>query len=405
MPFPITLEFGPKGGSVRLKSMEDARAFAVNEWNKTNWLGFVGQIGDRLGTLDQVTSAWKQYSNSYNNFTVALTQGNESAAESELRQLFSGKLVPISISIEGQLLDHIRSELGSRGALGALCTLCNYRFDANDPLQTRGAIAAHELLSGTGKAARKAVQDSLSGMLARSTQLQRDGENLADELDGRIASTVANQKHRLIRYLRRWRGARLKYSAEIESRVRIQSDGMNSAIADIKAVESTFVEYMRLKAPVVYWRGKAKIHADLACRSAILGSLYALSALFLSVMFGVDYVLKLVTKVIHDTNQWQSAYVVLALVAFVATIVFWMGRLLSRYYLSQSHLAIDAEERATMVETYLALTKDNQISDEERILVLGSLFRPSSDGMSNGDGSPDLGIAGLVSRLASGNAK
>ncbi|MBO9557459.1 MAG: hypothetical protein J7515_02600, partial [Caulobacter sp.] len=61
--------------------------------------------------------------------------------------------------------------------------------------------------------------------------------------------------------------------------------------------------------------------------------------------------------------------------------------------------------RAVMVETYLALTQENKIDTSERVLVLGSLFRASSDGLVKDDGAPDVGgLAAMLSKAGAGPA-
>jgi hypothetical protein len=86
---------------------------------------------------------------------------------------------------------------------------------------------------------------------------------------------------------------------------------------------------------------------------------------------------------------------------FITSIVFWAGRILTRLYLSELHLGIDAQERAVMAQTYLALTAEGTVGEEQRSLVLAGLFRGTSDGIVRDDAAPDLGLAALVSRLAS----
>jgi hypothetical protein len=67
--------------------------------------------------------------------------------------------------------------------------------------------------------------------------------------------------------------------------------------------------------------------------------------------------------------------------------------------MSEHHLAVDSEERATMVKTYLALTEKNAADEKERALVLASLFRPTSDGIVKDDAAPDMSPAALLSRV------
>ncbi|WOI45625.1 DUF6161 domain-containing protein [Acidovorax sp. BLS4] len=70
-----------------------------------------------------------------------------------------------------------------------------------------------------------------------------------------------------------------------------------------------------------------------------------------------------------------------------------------RLYLSAHHLRIDADERAVMVQAYLALTNEGKVTEAERVLVLGPLFRPTVDGIVKDDGAPDLSAASILSKL------
>ena len=85
--------------------------------------------------------------------------------------------------------------------------------------------------------------------------------------------------------------------------------------------------------------------------------------------------------------------------ASVAGMVFWVGRLLTRLYLSEHHLRHDAEERAVMTTTYLALTHERAAEETDRQIVLAALFRSTPDGIVKDDGHGDLSIPGLLARL------
>jgi hypothetical protein len=83
----------------------------------------------------------------------------------------------------------------------------------------------------------------------------------------------------------------------------------------------------------------------------------------------------------------------------VTTVVFWIGRILVRMYLSDRHLATDADERRTMIMTFLALTKRQAVDEKDRALVLAAIFRAGSDGIIKEDTGPDTAFATLLSNL------
>lgn len=67
--------------------------------------------------------------------------------------------------------------------------------------------------------------------------------------------------------------------------------------------------------------------------------------------------------------------------------------------MSEHHLAIDAEERATMVLTYLALMERGAAEDKDRALILAPLFRLTSNGIVKDDAAPEFSPAGIASKL------
>jgi hypothetical protein len=309
---------------------------------------------------------------------------------------------PFSESPRGKLLATIRKDFGEMAGIGALAVITEKRFDGNDPSQVRGVIAAHEGLAGTGSTARKSVQDALGSLLKKLAKQQRRAEDKADQLDQRLEAWEIRRKHQFVRLSAAGREARSQFSSSMTSEVERLSKATSDSIVSINAVQRTFEEFMRLKAPVTYWRTKAIEHRDRARVAAVIGMTFTIGLMIYASLSGVHQLISLVETVGKETGQWQSGYVVLTIAASMLTVAFWIGRLISRTYVSHSHLAIDAEERAVMVETYLSLTKDNLVSDAERILVLTSLFRASSDGLVKDDASPDMSIAGFASKLGSG---
>lgn len=71
-------------------------------------------------------------------------------------------------------------------------------------------------------------------------------------------------------------------------------------------------------------------------------------------------------------------------------IVVWIIRLLVKVFLSNLHLLSDAKERETIIMTYLALEREEQVlKKEDKELILPSIFRTSSHGIIKDDSSPN----------------
>lgn len=91
--------------------------------------------------------------------------------------------------------------------------------------------------------------------------------------------------------------------------------------------------------------------------------------------------------------------------AFLLTLslAIWGLRLINRIHLSERNLAQSAEEKKAFVKTYLALTKEGNLNPDQGAIVLGAIFRPTSDGyVSDDSSSVDISAAAVLARVLSG---
>ena len=174
----------------------------------------------------------------------------------------------------------------------------------------------------------------------------------------------------------------------------------NDAVNSIRGVEATYREAMGLQAPVEYWNAKATTHrAKEQSLRGWLAGYFILTVLAMAVVFGVagNFLLN------HTVPVGQQQPIALYLVVtggltVLSTLAFWIGRVLMKLYLSEHHLRNDAEERAVMTTTYLALKHEDAASDTERQIILSALFRNAPDGIVKDDGPSDGLLQALLSR-------
>jgi hypothetical protein len=77
----------------------------------------------------------------------------------------------------------------------------------------------------------------------------------------------------------------------------------------------------------------------------------------------------------------------LSIMLAISSLGIWVTRLTSKIFLSNLHLRADSHERTTMIQTYLALLREGSgPKNEERQLILQTLFRPSTTGFIKEDG-------------------
>lgn len=179
-------------------------------------------------------------------------------------------------------------------------------------------------------------------------------------------------------------------------------EGANRAVEEIQNTDTKYKEFMNLKAPVEYWQGKAEQHKNresLARRLLII--YFPATTLFVGFIFYKIANFLLNSPKLQDGDVPIALYVVVSGgLVILSTLAFWIGRLLTKLYLSEHHLRNDAEERAVMTTTYLALTNDGEAADADRQIVLNALFRPTPDGIVKDEGPNDASLHALIARLA-----
>lgn len=175
--------------------------------------------------------------------------------------------------------------------------------------------------------------------------------------------------------------------------------GVNQRSVDsIRAVESSYREAMALQAPVEYWTTKAnghKVDEEKALHRLFI--YFPVALVLITGLFGASAIYLLS---VPQAKLPPGLYVIASAgLASAAGLLFWIGRLLTKLYLSEHHLRHDAEERAVMTTTYLALTAEQAASDADRQIILTSLFRTTSDGIVKEEGTLDPSLASLIAKI------
>lgn len=179
----------------------------------------------------------------------------------------------------------------------------------------------------------------------------------------------------------------------VRSRHQADRAEMTMLKSDLQNTIKALLEDMRLKAPVEYWTKKKSEHID-GFKKIINTLIIYVAITFFAFIGFTNPLLEKITQSSHEAK-----ILIGALVLSFITILFWAGRILVRLMLSHIHLATDAGERATMVQTYLALTKENVTSEGDRSIVLSALFRQTTDGVVKDDGSTDVSLSALLAKF------
>jgi Family of unknown function (DUF6161) len=160
------------------------------------------------------------------------------------------------------------------------------------------------------------------------------------------------------------------------------TDLVESHNKELASLRKTFREELALRAPAEYWNAKRIKHTKYSWRTGIL-SFLGIGASGYGLYWLIGDLLKN-TAPSASPDNWR-----VALLALVGLFAIWAVRLIVRMFLSNLHLASDADERVVMVKTYLSLIEgDHLSSNEDRQLLLKALFRPTTDGLVKDEGIP-----------------
>jgi hypothetical protein len=251
-------------------------------------------------------------------------------------------------------------------------------FDGRDTASWRGFIEglsekfgllpASEERHQAAKRSMDALLESTAQTLGEKISAYGELHRNYDELATKIADAEARHQ--------------TDFAALIEASQKKHDEAVEAHQVEMKALQKTFSEAMALRAPVDYWNERKSHHER---RSKVTGRFAFGSMAVLAVGLGVIayWVLSNLTPD-GKPEAWR-----VAVIGLVGVLGVWAVRLIVRLFLSNAHLATDANERVTMVKTYLALMEADKLpTDDDKKLILQALFRPASDGMVKDEGLP-----------------
>ncbi|WP_430397040.1 DUF6161 domain-containing protein [Ferrovibrio sp.] len=152
---------------------------------------------------------------------------------------------------------------------------------------------------------------------------------------------------------------------------------------EIDALKVQHDAILKYEKAAQFWGEKARRHR--------MGSFIALAGFIVIggtyTIFGL-YSFANILSALPKNNSGEIGLSTVILVSAIVLPALWTLRLLARFSVENFSLGNDAEERRTMMETFLSLigNPEAKIQGEERMLVLRSVFRPAS--ASKDEGAP-----------------
>ncbi|QHP70005.1 hypothetical protein EI171_23535 [Bradyrhizobium sp. LCT2] len=283
---------------------------------------------------------------------------------------------------------HRLAQQDPEAAAAALAVLTGLDHQINDNLfesrhsLRRGRAVGYAILANVDPEMMDALKISAESIRAG---LVRD----ADDLSNVLSNAVATSRQTM---------------SAIAEQAQAQRDGIQESTAratesnqatfeklksDLQGITAAYEIQMQLRGPVRYWQVRAAQHRKSSCYASIALVIFAIVAV--SVLWCLFERAASHLPTGGEAIPYAALFKSTAFALLMTSILFWAARILLRIYLSAYHLATDAEERRTMIMTFLALTKSQSVEEKDRALILTALFRPGSDGIVKDDAAPEVG--------------
>ncbi len=161
----------------------------------------------------------------------------------------------------------------------------------------------------------------------------------------------------------------------------------NKQKENIKDLENTYEQLLKLKGPAKYWSSRA-----VKLKKEGWRALYGLIGLVLITSIPLYALLWLTPEGMLASFSQDNTTAIrwsILFITFISLFIFVI-RILNRVTFSAFHLARDAEEREQLTYVYLALVKEATISEKEKELIMQSLFSRADTGLLKEDSSPTM---------------
>lgn len=383
-------------GGIEFRSWKSVQKFLKEEQEFWSWLKPGDQDTDQFG----VATRFAQEIQTTTNVVESDIEQNYQLSEviDDLSPYRSDGFLIYSRSSQGFLIEDIRSSHGDSAAAFAygLMKRVHGISSASTVEHLRGAMLA--------------AFPSMIEPAKLALRLSNERSNIREALrrfTERFEQERLEQDHHARRFFDRLRRVSIK---ALRNRRRF-FDGQrdewqqraDASVASIGATETAYKEAMKLQASVEYWREKAVEHENKQTKALVqLMIFFPVSLILILIAFGAAGWFVIYHAESHQGQVPTALYVVLSGgLAVLSTMVLWIGRLLTKLYLSEHHLRNDAEERAVMTTTYLALTKEHAAEEADRQIVLSALFRATPDGIVKDDGPGDASLQGVIAKALS----
>jgi hypothetical protein len=386
----IGIEPGENCGRIAIRKQADALAWVdaeSAEWSRlfTGIEQTIGLSNPNAAILRQIQERWHQLFSTIRQLAERVSRREEPQDILELKGLLSDRYeiecrVPLANSLHFAELTRL-AQKSPLECLGILA--CIWRVDPPDAdLRNLLANAIHFLFC-------REIPRTTEAWAAQMARLVDHSQQTAESLQLRFSGIQNDIK---------------QTKSDVDGFSATSKSQWNDFLAEAKKskaqIEDLYEQKLATHAAVSYWTGRA---AESRTRERWwLGTtIVAMAATAgIAVVWG-QFRLNGVGLPPTPTGDGKSAAPLSDVLLFltsgrvlVIALCVWCIRLCVRNYLAALHRRADSDERAVMVQTYLALLKDDDIKTNPELTktmlpsMLSAIFRHSSDGFVRDDAIP-----------------
>ena len=387
-PEPFLAIHRTQRAMIVLATASDAAAFLSEE--EKLWAWTREPVEASHGSINNCISRYRA-DNWMPSLKQALVQNSENFKQA-MRQRYQQEHMLCNLDLESQALQ-VLSEPDRVVAAVALATVHGEapfqdpNFFRSDIRNRIGVAHGNALLAGLDP---RILDGTNRKLLESRSSIELEAQRIRSLID--TQQKIGNQSTEEIKSAAHALGA--AHEAAFSKAESERAETYQRLQSELEATLRAFEVRMQLQAPVKYWKTRALEYRTAARWSLtvlILFSIASVTSLYLLYETAASHLPTDSTAIPYAALFRASAFALL-----MTSIAFWAGRVMLRIYLGARHLTTDAEERRTMITTFLALTKRASVSDEDRKLILAALFRPGTDGLVKEESAPDTVFAALM---------
>ncbi len=371
----FSLELGEFNGKVTFKDIAELQKWHQDQREFFSWIGQVaGQNKNLSGLWNHLNQKWKQIDQWINQARPHEGTDQEesqfTALSNQTQGLYAQNQLLSNASPRAKFIEELR-ESDSVVAAFVLNYYLGLGIQPNDYKALEGAFVAlqfHKGIKSNISAEQEALKDLRNKWQEELNVVQEDFSKLSSE----EASLIETHQKKI---------------SELEKTF---EEAIKTGQEKLNDIAESYDQKMALQSSVDYWGKKKTAHDKLA---KIFGYVSLSTGIVVSIILGI--VAYNLLEGIEKPEFWR-----LGILAVLASFGVWAVRILVRIFLSNLHLSSDADERITMIKTYIAMLREGQgPADGDRQLALQAMFRPSQIGLVKDEAAPPT-VIDVVTKFA-----